>query len=260
MPFDVARIMREPRLKVERADRHIDALISLSAPLSKELYEITLGPARSVAVLAQPDCFDLSFRPKKPIPEFFALVIGDAAHNLRASLDYWAASLLRVAKGTARDTRCYFPFYGKGQSCESHRGYKTIEKAVPAAAKFIRDHIKPGFDHNFRLWSVTELDNIDKHNFILPTVTVASVSKINARIGTTTFEDCTVGGNANGPINMFRIGLGIPITIGDQFETSVEITFAEGGLFENEPVIPTLRNLSEIVTQTLDALEDFLRT
>jgi hypothetical protein len=68
--LNVDRIMKGPRLKVERAKSHLDSLIGLSSPLSKELYEIRVSRERTVAILAKPDCVDVTFRPKKPIPSF----------------------------------------------------------------------------------------------------------------------------------------------------------------------------------------------
>lgn len=255
---NVDRIMKGPRLKVERAKSHLDSLISLSSPLSKELYEITVSRERTVAILAKPDCFDVTFRPKKPIPEFFALIIGDAVHNLRASLDHWAAALVSETTGNPVDTRVYFPFYGEGKKFESAKGYKPIKQAAPDVADFIGDEIKPGFDGDRNLWSITDLDNVDKHNFILPTVAIAKVTNLDLRWQPDNFlGDVAVGGYATGPIRLIRSE--VPFAIGKDFKTSTEITFPKGGLFENEPVIPTITNLGQVVTKTLDALEVFLR-
>ena len=41
------------RLKIKRANSHIDSLIRDSSPLSKDLYEVTNRPDRSIAVLAR---------------------------------------------------------------------------------------------------------------------------------------------------------------------------------------------------------------
>lgn len=252
--------MRSPRLKVKWAERHINTLINQSAPLSRDLYAITLERSRSVAILAEPDRFDLRFVPKEPIPEFFALIMGDTIHNLRSSLDHWAVGLVSELTQTKRDTSVYFPFSGECKNLKTARGYGAIEKALANAADFIRDQIQPCKDgKGYDLWAVTDLDNIDKHNFILPTVTIVKIDKINATFGRGNgMTDCGVRANATGPINLIRSDT--PIAIQNNFETSVEITFPKGGLFEDQPVIPTLRNLAKAVSETLNRLEEFLRS
>jgi len=51
-----------------------------------------------------------------------------------------------------------------------------------------------------------------------------------------------------------------PIEIRDNFRLPVDITFPEGAVFENQPVIPTLTNMSQAVSETLDSLDLFLRS
>ena len=195
---------------------------------------------------------------QKANPEFFALIIGDAVHNLRASLDHWAAALVSETTGNPIDTRVYFPFYGQGKTLESARGYSSIKQAAPDVADFIRQKIKPGFDGDRNLWSITDLDNIDKHNFILPIVALASVTDLELRWPPDNFlKDVSAGGEATSPVRLIRAE--VPFSIGKNFKTAVEITFPKGSLFENEPVIPTITKLGEVVTKTLDALEGFLR-
>jgi hypothetical protein len=157
---DVDLIMKNPRLKVERAQSHIKSLIDLSSPLSKDLYKVRITPAHSVAILAKPDRIHLIYEPIRPIAETFALIIGDVVHNLRSSLDHCAAAVVSDITGNPRDTRVYFPFWGKGQDLKSARGYDSIEKALPQAAVFIREEIKPCEDGNGDLYAVTNLDNM----------------------------------------------------------------------------------------------------
>jgi hypothetical protein len=259
--LDVDLIMRGPRLKVERAQGHIQSLIDLSSPLSKDLYKVRITLAHSVAILAKPNRIHLVYEPIRPIAETFALIIGDAVHNLRSSLDHWAAAVVSDITGKPRDTRVYFPFWGKGQDPKSARGYAPIEKALPQAAVFARDQIKPCEDGNGDLYAVTNLDNIDKHNFILPTVTVVSIKDINLETGippggVIKTNDCTVNGDATRKIVIASSYS--PIHIQDNFKTSVEITFPKGSLFEDQPVIPTLLNLCQVVSKTLSSLERFL--
>jgi hypothetical protein len=82
--------------------------------------------------------------------------------------------------GKPRDTRIYFPFYEKGENIKNSRGYKLLQETIPDAATFIENEIKPGFDCSPDLYAVSHLDNIDKHNFILPIVAVTEIVDLYA--------------------------------------------------------------------------------
>ena len=252
--MNVTAIMRGPQLKVKRANSHIDAIIRDSSPLSKNLYEITNRPERSIVLLAKPDCFDLTYRPKEPITDHFGPIIGDTVNNLREALDYWINAAVKVV-GPPR--KQHFPFSKEWKNLKSSPNYLTVQKAFPDAAEFIFKNIKPCRDTNLHLWAATSLCNDNKHNDFLPTVTVVNVKNINARFGSNIMKDYGVGGDANRTINMIRSYQ--PIAIENNFSTSVEITFAKGAIFENEPVVPTLLQMSQVVSETLNALERFIR-
>ena len=247
-------IMKGPRLKVKRANSHIDAIIRDSSPLAKGLYEITNGPARSVAILAQPDCFQLAYRPKQPVVDHFSPIVGDAVNNLREALDYWINGAL---KAIGKPMKAYFPFSEEWKNLESSPNYPAIQKAFPDAAEFILKDIKPCRNTNLHLWASASLCNFNKHNDFVPAISVVNIENINARVGTNTIADCAVGGDANRPIRIIRADT--PITIDDNFRTSVEINFPEGAIFEHQPVIPTLTQMSQVISETLDALERFIR-
>lgn len=145
--MNIDRIMHDARLKIEWANSHIQTLTSQSSPLSQDLYEVvwlTEGEIKTPG--GDLKSSTLTYRPKKEIPQHFALILGDAVHSLRASLDHWASALISEVNGTPRDTRVYFPFYGKGKKLEDAQGYKSIKEAVPDAIDFIGKEIKPGYD------------------------------------------------------------------------------------------------------------------
>lgn len=252
--MNVAAIMQSPRLKVKRANGHIDAIIRDSAPLTKDLYEITSEPARSIAVLTQPDCFHLAYRPKVPVTDHFGTIIGDAVNNLREALDYWVNAAL---KAIGQTRKVYFPFSEEWKNLETSPNYPAIQKSFPDAAKFILEKIQPCRDTNLHLWASTHLGNFNKHNDFVPTISVVNIENGNVRFGTNTIQNLNVGGDANHPIIIIRSNT--PITIDNDFRTSVEITFPDGAIFENQPVVPTLKQMSQVVCETLSALERFIR-
>ncbi|WP_201414838.1 hypothetical protein [Mesorhizobium sp. J8] len=249
----LSEVMKNPRLKVKRAESHINALMRDSSPLSRDLYEIRNGLHRSHVLLAQPDCFALTFTPKEPIKEHFGAIMGDAVNNLREALDYWMNNAVQCV-GPAK--KVHFPFAQERKDLETSPNYPAVHKAFPDAAKFIAKEIEPCRDTNLDLWAVTSLCNDNKHNDFLPTVTVMNIDNINLRAGGIVMRNCGAGWDANGPMTVIQSG--VPISMQNNFSTSVEIRFPQGAVFENQPVIPTLANMSKVVSQTLNALEKFI--
>jgi len=251
--MNINTIMKGPRLKVRRADSHIAAIAREAFPLSKDLYEITNGPNRSAAPLARPDGFYLTYRPKEPITDHFCPIIGDAVNNLRESLDLWMNA---AAKVVGPPKKLHFPFSKEWKDLKASPNYPKVYKAFPDAADFIFNDIKPCRDTNLYLWAATSLCNDNKHNDFLPIITVTNIENINAKFGQNSLQSVSMGGDANREIKMIRSRT--LISVQNNFNTTVEISFPKGAIFENEPVIPTLKKMSEVVTETLDALERFL--
>lgn len=249
-------VMQSPRLKVKRAYSHIDTLVRDTTVLPQHLYEITNGPARSHAALMQPDCFQFAYRPKEPINEHYGAIMGDAVNNLREALDYWMNNAIRCV-GPAK--KVHFPFSAERKDLEASRNYPPIQKAFPDAATFISTDIQPCRDTNLHLWAATSLCNDNKHNDFLPVVTLGNLNNFNIRIGNSGIGGGgTVAWHADKPM-VFAQSRNGPIAIDEEFGLAAKIAFPKGAVFEDQPVIPTLTNMAEVVSQTLDALEVFIR-
>ena len=257
MSNPVPEIMQNPRLKVKRANKHIASLLTDCAALPHDLYEIANGPARSIAVLRNPDCFDLSYRPKEPINEHFGAVVGDAVNNLREALDYWINNA--VLWRTNVRGKLHFPFAEERKNLKTTRNYLLIERAFPELAAKILNEIEPCRDTNLYLWAVTSLCNKNKHNDFLPVVTIGITDNFFAETeGCNTFTGGIIKHDANN--NCIFIRSGYPIKLKKDLRFSTEITFPKGAVFENQPVIPTLVNMAQVVSETLDVLEEFIST
>lgn len=219
------------------------------------LYEVVSGPSRSHALLAKPDRFALTYRPKQPIRKYFGAIIGDAVNNLRESLDYWMNNAV-VCVGPRK--KVHFPFSEQRKDLETSPNYPPVEKAFPDAAKFIATKVQPSRDTNLHLWAATSLCNDNKHNDFLPIVTVADVKNWNAWAG-----PAGIGGyfnkfDADKPHELVATNAG-PFTIQKKLSPACEIAFPKGAVFEDQPVIPTLTSMAEVVSQSLDALECFIQ-
>ena len=249
-------IFQNAQLKVKRAHSHIDTLIGETSPLSPKLYEFSVRRVRSVPFLAEPDKFDLGYWPKEPISEYFGAIIGDAVNNLREALDYWINAAV-AAIGPAK--KLHFPFSAERKDLEASKHYLSVEKAFPDLANFISKKIEPCRDTNLHLWAASSLCNDNKHNDFVPVATVGIIQNVTAGpLENPGFMNrCGRRGDANGPLPLMRSDR--PITVQNDFKTTVEIKFPKGAIFEDQPVIPTLLNMSQVVSETLGALTAFVR-
>lgn len=250
-----------PRLKVQRAYRHIEELRSITNPLHRDWYVIAFVPY-TFPPNTKPTKFGYEYRPTKPIAEILALIIGDAVHNLRTALDHLATGIARTADASAE---IHYPMCKAREDLiarpgaklsGAHKALGAVEQALPGATKLILDEIRPANGPNDSLWGFHPLDNDDKHNLLIPTVSVTSVDNLNCVIGTNRIMGGNIGGDATKPIRLIRSD--VPFSINDDFYTSVEVKFGQGGPFENDPVVSTLTQIAGLITHTINKFENLI--
>jgi hypothetical protein len=150
----------------------------------------------------------------------------------------------------------YFPAAPR-KDLPAHFSLAPIEQALPGFKKLLLEEVRPENGPNEHLWSFTKLNNDDKHNDFIPVVTVIAINNVNAKIGGVTMQNCAISGDAARPIKIARAPT--PITMQNNFEAAVEVKFSKGTAFEDEPIVPTLFQISEIVSETLNAIERLCR-
>jgi hypothetical protein len=250
-------VLKGPRLKVERAYRHIDELIALTQPLSRELHSVQVYPDTPWPE-GQHGPYMLMYQPMKPIPETLAIIIGDVVHNLRGALDHLATGIIRTVDPAAQP---HFPMRKHRKDLKTGPAAATlclIEKALPGAEDTLLKQVRPENGPNEHLWAFHGLDNDDKHNLLIPVVTVASVYIPSLSVGGHKMvERVAVGGNAASVLHLVMSN-GEPITMEQDFETSVEVTFGAAHGFDGQAVIPTLTQIAQLVSETLSAFEKLI--
>ncbi len=87
-------------LKVERAQQHIAALITIRDAFTQKPHNLGFYNESQEMVV--------EVRLREPIPTAFALTIGDAVHNLRTALDHATWELVGI-DGGKQDRRLAFP-------------------------------------------------------------------------------------------------------------------------------------------------------
>lgn len=248
------------RLKHKWAEQHINQLKAIwEAFLETDFCELR--------VKDEPDGGQtLSVVSVKVPPANLVLTLGDTIHNLRCALDYTISELLGWT-----DTRLTFPMGEKREELVSsfrtvpetvggrtrRKGkYAAIEVAVAGIGQFIVDEIRP-YKAGSVLWVLNKLDVRDKHRFFVPIVVPQTITGINTVDNNNNrMIDCTGTVGAGGTVNMVRFGAG-GVKIESYGKPTAEILFNEVGIIENQPVFPTLVQMSQAVAQTIDLIAEF---
>jgi hypothetical protein len=148
-------------LKVERAEEHIrDLRARIKAFIATEPYKIVaddnLQPGRRCIIVAE----------AVPIPLTIPVVLGDVLQNLRSALDHLVYNLVIANIGRdPRDKQIIFPIYDSSSEYESRSPRKI--RAVHKQAVDLIDALKPYRGGNDPLWSLNELNIIDKHRLLI---------------------------------------------------------------------------------------------
>ena len=112
------------------------------------------------------ESYSVIFHLTKTIPSHWALVLGDACHNMRGALDHLIASL--VPAGQVHN-RHQFPIFNSRQSWQSEfRKSKTMLDFVAPAYKLLIESLQP-YQPNTgmkRLELLRRFSNQDKHRLI----------------------------------------------------------------------------------------------
>lgn len=237
-----------PRLKLKRAYEHIEELVSITDPLSKELYEVKVEP-----IFEPPKPVvgsNLVYRPTQPLAENIGLIIGDVINNFRSALDHMASGIVREQDPKKSP---YFPMSVTREGLTDNRFLSELDKALPGSKALILDTIRPEGNPDNAYWAFHKLDNDSKHNVILPTVSAVSINNINLVYGGVRMTDCGVGGDATRQIDIMRSGG--PIRIQKTYTVSIEMKFPTDSELSGLPVIESLRKIGDIVTSTIDEFE-----
>lgn len=253
MPTEPAKSIADAKLKTERAYQHISNLnTELARFLESRPY------ALSIERDFQADKLRFKCGMTRSIPPIVMLLIGDAVHNLKAPLDYVWSGLHRAVDPSK--SKVYFPIGNTRNDVISRIAEPGVKRAFPDIERIIADEIKPyhdgGGDGRFR--TINHLDRWDKHNLLIPAIGVTNTGAIRIDIGGR--GNGVVFGNeiySDVPaaflgINMRGAPPDIEITIEQDTEPSAEIVFGKGQPAEHRPVVPTLTNLAQAVSDTVN--------
>jgi hypothetical protein len=235
------------RRKIERANYHIDeAKSQIAAFLTTDFRRPFVEKDMETGNLR----LNFWHPPRHAMPAFGA-TIGDAVHNLRCALDHTISEIVRMLGGN--DVNVHFPMHETREELEKSIDHGLKKKIGPELCSFIVETIKPYRAGNYPLWALNKLDNLDKHRMIL-------VADYELSVGLYVVDE-----NSTGPFpeNQFciladggAVAEGSPAYLHNQAyaNPTIDIRFDERHFFEDEPVIPTLEQLSEFVSGIVETL------
>jgi hypothetical protein len=157
-------MFREARLKIERADKHINDFDARCAEFFKSgAYTVTIKPDGDSG-----DDF-VEVTATQTMPDTLALIIGDALHNLKSALDYiwWEI----VSGDTRKGTKENFPIYDGRDRLITFISERKQQQSVALIADTLLNVIQPYLTGDGEaLFHLHKLNIMDKHKLLIPQV------------------------------------------------------------------------------------------
>lgn len=241
---------RVARLKINRANKHIADIEELVSALQKTYTaEIDLHPK------AGKPCIKHGFRGVEEFGDDMALMIGDALHNLRTSLDYAWIAALKIHLPSAVDEFSKFPVRPKRQDVEAALRGREIDALCPSLYKRVLSDIKPYGGGNDFILRLHNLDISDKHWELVPVIHYGSVRAI-------AFKNQDTGKIERGDTWGYTIPPPwfVPLPEGnwsveDKGELSVTVCFGDVESLHGRKIIPELQSFSMLALNLVKLLE-----
>jgi len=195
--------LRDPlagvRAKIDRATKQLEALY-------RDVRAFRHSDAYLITGQFEPDRSSYVFRLRilEPPPLLWGVVVGEVAHNLRSALDQLVWQLIKVNNRRPRGNPTYPTL-----SVEPVEGFKTYAlgtakcpgplRGVSGEALACIERTQPYHGGNSRLLTtLNKFWSVDKHRFLIPTVTAVTGGALN--------PDCYTANADVGPTREFRLG------------------------------------------------------
>jgi len=271
LPLTADQRIELTRVKVARANQHIEALEArIKSFLEGEPYKVATKPHPEF-----PDTFTHHYVASvEPMTAAIPLFAGEAVQNMRSALDHLAWHLVDIgcAKqgivlGKTERKQIGFPIIDTDIPEQYEASRKAKVKGMMQDAIDAIDAAKPYKGGNDCLWRLNQLNNIDKHRFL---ITVGSVMAnftaprwIRRGLARTMFEEKGIDVPPNVDLSAI-LNFNIvpdeeyrkcPLNEGDELvfgfdrvldedeemQFTFDIVFHEPGVVECEPILPLLR-------------------
>ncbi len=243
------------RLKIKRANQHISDIDSLlKSFIDSDFYNLSVEKD----VNSGENFLRVTIKIGLPADEY-ALIIGDALHNLRSALDFAYYESVLLCGGTpTKWTR--FPIADTREQLVSRLDSALKKKQISVLVRFlVLEVIKPYQTGNVTLWTLDDWNITDKHQLLIPVLKLVIVNQIS-------FEDEQHRPLADlrdqfffseSGVAWLRGATGINVKVKNKGHASADILIARDILKKIQAVVPTLRGFAEEVTKTIELFESF---
>jgi hypothetical protein len=270
------------RTKVERAKKHIgDLEREIRAFLETNPYVVSLKPHNHI-----PHTKVYYLVKAEDPPAVISAITGDALFNLRAALDHLAYQLAEVNGTTSEKilrATC-FPISDDAAKYKAEAPGKV--KGMSQAAIKAIDACKPYKGGNDPLWHLHKLNNIDKHRFVITVGSAISVQTLPRHLKRMIMENTLGRTFSDAEVDAFYLtlepsGRKCPLKTGDILGTDLaavpepgdeidrsdehqntqfylQIAFGEAGILESEPVLETLKGMTDLIDNLITDFKPLL--
>lgn len=262
--------------KIERAEGHIvDLDTAIGDFINSDPYRVEVNDDPK-----DPDRVCWMLREQRPdtMPTVeFAVLIGDAVHNLRAALDHLACGLVSEASHVPVTRETMFPIFRDPGPRTANDMKALVTSKVSGARQDLIDKLctlEPyEGGHHEMLWALNYLDVVDKHRVLITAAGATRQLAINmgammrTMFAGETGEGATLAQQTpdswitlNAAEVTFPLEDGTVLTSAprensepyDQFQFPLYVALGEPEILKGEPVIPTLTQLLGAVREVVD--------
>jgi hypothetical protein len=223
--------------KLQRANEHIVNL--------KELCEAFIGKNPPQVLLEanfETRCLNVIFNPPNYVDIRIPLVAGDAAHNIRAALDYCWMGVFRALDGPKAKKQT-FPFANGPEGLEATVNKTLEDLPIEGLKEIVLEKAKTYPEGNPLLVAINRMDNRDKHNLIILCPVATTVIHLDLRSPkgrTATLKNCKIiSGRAVCPVVLSHEPDDLFELNGDP-QIASDIAVMNAGPLDGDGVIPTL--------------------
>jgi hypothetical protein len=244
-PFEAARI------KIDRAKQHLEELQSeINGFFQRGGAFVAFEVAPEYSVAAGSEIGAFTYRESEPVPAMWAAIIGDVIHNLRSSLDLISSDIHSLTGGNPKDMAyVHYPFCKDKSSLHdmiksrrlSHIGSHFLD---------IIEQTAPYKGGNDGLRALHDLDLLDKHQALVPTIAVVTMDwPVEIKQGPQKFATGVLKDGQR--LIIFPSTFG-KLTEGSRIKADFSIVFGEVGIFMGTDVAKQLEACIASVEVILD--------
>ncbi|AVJ33033.1 hypothetical protein CLM74_09745 [Stenotrophomonas sp. MYb57] len=230
--MESGKLFHQPRQKLKRAEAHIHEIERVIKTYfegewcSRELSRDADGKYHLSVVM-------------RGMPDSLNEALGDAVHNLRASLDLLAVEVVRLNGGTSKGV--YFPFADAAHNLEEVIRSRKWHLADPEDVDIVRE-LRPYKGGNQLLRALHDLDIQDKHLSLIENDASLSSGGIRVKV------------DENGMPIGFDDG-DLEFELDPTSNPTASFVFQNDSAFPGEEVTDVLRRLASLVSDILDRFE-----